>query len=139
MILSLIAQDAPQTGPVWLYITLGLISSGLFTTGLQWWGNRKKTDSDTDKVDAETNKIIQETTRELLEDMRNQVKDSEAFYIKQQKLLTVEIEGLRKEVEKIPELEERIVELTQGIELLINQIKDAGMTPAYPPMPPNVS
>jgi flagellar hook-associated protein FlgK len=142
--ITLLAQTtAPDGIPLWASILIGLAASGVLTAIINFWPSWKKLGSETEKADAEAADIIQRAAGDLITRIQHQATEAEKkneernhLLVEQNNELSRQIAQLQVQVEKIPILEAKISELSHGIDILTDQLKEHGINPIYPPSPP---
>lgn len=139
-----LAQTTPPDGiPLWASILIGLAASGVLTAVVNFWPSFKKAGSESEKADAEAADIIQRAAGDLITRIQQQATETEnkhektaQIMIEQNRELSRQIAELQIQVAKIPLLESKISELSHGIDILTDQLKEHGISPIYPPGPP---
>ena len=133
------AVESAATAP-WMLIVVGLITSGALTAFINLWFNRRKNTSEIGKVKADTADVIQEAAGEIVIQMREQLKQmrdaniaSDAAHAQQVKELMSRIAELQKKVDELPALRRSVEHLSRGVDLLVAQLEEHGIRPAFTP------
>lgn len=135
------SSTSPQL-PLWASIMLGMGTAGVITALINFWPNLKRTNADTkkaeqegEKVDAEAADIIQKAAGELVKQIQDAAHAAAERYEAQNRVLLEQNTDLATQLE---ELKIEIASLREGLDLLSQQLRENGINPVYPPMPPAV-
>lgn len=124
-------------------ILVALIGSTALNTGIQAVVGRQREAATTEKTEAEAADLIQRAAAGLVQTVMDQAAANTLLHTQQQAemlaridSLTDHIQHLESQVARIPLLEAEIAELNRGIAVLTDQLREHGITPVFPPMPP---
>lgn len=136
------AAQAVGQLPLWASMTIGIASAGVLTAIINFWPNFKKSKADSNKSESEGEKaeaeaadIIQKAAGELVQQIQRAAAEAAEQAAAANLVLLKQNEEM---AEQIAEMKHDINDLRHGIELLTQQLKDNGINPVYPPMPPSL-
>jgi hypothetical protein len=133
-----------QNAVNWSLIAVGVIGSSALTATLNWIFNRRKDQASTLSSEASAAEMIQKASASLIAQVQEHAsltlkfqKEQNLELVRQVVNLEAQVNRLETAVKRIPQLESDIMELTHGINLLVQQLQEHNITPIYPPLPPS--
>lgn len=140
---EILAAETQAQSVNWTLIIVGIIGSGALTAILNWRFNKRKDGAETIASEASAAEMIQKASAALIQQVQEQSalslqfqKDQNIQLMQQVSQLEGQVNRLEAAVQRIPLLEADITELTRGVHLLVQQLRENNITPVYPPPPP---